>query len=126
MFDVDSPLQIFDSTMLASEPRVPTPWLWEGYLARGMITLMTSRWKTGKTTLLSVLLARLGGGGRLAEAAVTPGQVMFFTEEPPQLWQERHARLNFGRNVKWSSRPFKRRPTPREWYLLVQSLVPIP
>ena len=38
-------------------------WLWHGYLARGAVTLLTSQWKTGKTTLLSVLLNKLGDGG---------------------------------------------------------------
>lgn len=44
-------------------------WLWHGYLAPGNITLLTSQWKTGKTTLLSVLLARLKEGGTLAGLA---------------------------------------------------------
>jgi hypothetical protein len=34
------------------------PWLWQGYLAPATVTLLTGRWKAGKTTLLSVLLAR--------------------------------------------------------------------
>ena len=29
-----------------------TDWLLHGYLARGNITLLTSQWKAGKTTLL--------------------------------------------------------------------------
>jgi hypothetical protein len=35
-------------------------WLWHGYLLPGSVTLLTSVWKAGKTTLLSVLLARNG------------------------------------------------------------------
>ena len=38
-------------------------WLWQGYLARGSLTLLTSLWKAGKTTLLTGLLQRLGSGG---------------------------------------------------------------
>src|SRR5205807_153532 len=41
-------------------------WLWRGYLAAGAVTLLTSQWKTGKTTLTAVLLARLKAGGQLA------------------------------------------------------------
>ena len=37
-------------------------WLWNGYIARGSLTLLTSQWKAGKTTLLSGLLQRLGDG----------------------------------------------------------------
>ena len=40
-------------------------WLWQGYLAPAMTTLLTSQWKSGKTTLVSVLLARLERGGQL-------------------------------------------------------------
>src|SRR5262245_49475628 len=28
-------------------------WLWDGYLAPGLVTLLTAQWKSGKTTLLS-------------------------------------------------------------------------
>jgi hypothetical protein len=28
-------------------------WVWDGYLAHGSVTLLTSQWKLGKTTLLS-------------------------------------------------------------------------
>jgi hypothetical protein len=35
----------------------PVPWLWQGYLIPGAVTLLTSQWKSGKTTLVSVLLA---------------------------------------------------------------------
>ena len=31
-------------------------WFWQGYLAAGNITLLTSQWKAGKTTLLAILL----------------------------------------------------------------------
>src|SRR5262249_39390829 len=37
-------------------------WLWQGYLAPGNVTLLTSQWKSGKTTLVSILLARLKEG----------------------------------------------------------------
>ena len=55
---------------LARHAGEPTRWLWHGYLAAGAVTLLTSRWKAGKTTLLSVLLARMGAGGELAGLSV--------------------------------------------------------
>jgi AAA domain len=30
----------------------PVKWLWDGYLARKHLTLLTGQWKIGKTTLL--------------------------------------------------------------------------
>jgi hypothetical protein len=48
-------------------PPTPLTWLWHGYLGPGKVTLLTSQWKSGKTTLVSRLLARAQqGGGALA------------------------------------------------------------
>ena len=61
-------------TALAAGPHAETHrevrWLWDGYLAAGLVTLLTSRWKTGKTTLVSLLLARIGAGRRAGPRAV--------------------------------------------------------
>jgi hypothetical protein len=38
-------------------------WIWQGYLAGGKITTLTSLWKSGKTTLISILFAQMGQGG---------------------------------------------------------------
>ena len=51
-------------------------WLWHGYLASRSITLLTSLWKAGKSTLIAVLLARLKTGGTLAGLAVGPGRAV--------------------------------------------------
>jgi hypothetical protein len=48
---------------IASRVEERPDWVWEGLVARGNLTLLTSQWKAGKTTLLSVLLgARVAGG----------------------------------------------------------------
>src|SRR5262249_47759318 len=57
------------------------PWLWQGYLAPGNVTLLTSQWKSGKTTLIAVLLARLKTGGSLAGLSVVPARAAVITEE---------------------------------------------
>src|SRR6202007_2157095 len=50
-----------------NQRRSPPPiWLWQGYLSPGKVTLLTSQWKSGKTTLVSLLLARMQQGGQLA------------------------------------------------------------
>src|SRR5260370_674849 len=56
-------------------------WLWHGYLAAGNVTLLTSQWKSGKTTLVAVLLARLARGGTLAGLTVAPGKAVMISEE---------------------------------------------
>jgi hypothetical protein len=97
-------------------------WLWHGYLASGNVTLLVGQWKAGKTTLLSVLLARLGPGGTLAGLAVRPGRAVVITEEADDLWADRIERLGIGDHVHLLCRPFRGRPTPDEWQRLIDSL----
>jgi hypothetical protein len=94
-------------------------WLWQGYLAPGNVTLLTSQWKTGKTTLLAVLLARMKAGGSLGGLAVAPGKALVICEETRQHWELRRQKLDFGDHVGWLCRPFRGRPGPEQWRALV-------
>jgi hypothetical protein len=98
-------------------------WLWHGYLAAGNVTLLTSQWKTGKTTLVAVLLARMDRGGTLAGLAVRPGKSVIISEECHMNWLQRHRKLHFGDNVTFLCRPFAGKPTLTEWSALVEALV---
>src|SRR5262245_2903799 len=99
-----------DFSELANQSADGMTWLWEGYLAAGNITLLTSQWKSGKTTLVAVLLARMSAGGTLAGLAVRPGRAVVVSEENVLLWQIRHDKLKFGDNVHLLCRPFLGRP----------------
>ena len=92
-----------------------TDWLWHGYLAGGSVTLLTSQWKTGKTTLLSVLLARMAAGGSSPGGRSGPGTAAVVSEEDEGHWAARHARLALGPHVRLMCRPFRGRPTPDGW-----------
>jgi hypothetical protein len=107
---------------LASVVRGQTSWLWDGYLAHGNVTLLTGQWKSGKTTLLSILLARRETGGPLAGLAVTAGRTAVVSEEPALLWNERRERLGFGPSVAFQCRPFPGKPTPSQWLALIDRL----
>jgi hypothetical protein len=74
-------------------------WLWEGYLAPGNVTLVTGQWKSGKTTLVAVVLSRLGTGGVLGGLPVRPGKVVVISEESPAHWYYRSRKLPFGDHV---------------------------
>jgi hypothetical protein len=97
-------------------------WLWDGYLAGANVTLLVGPWKAGKTTLLSVLLARLGTGGSLAGRAVRPGRAVVVSEEAHEVWSERIARLGIGDQLHLVSRPFRGRPTVGQWNDLIDTL----
>jgi hypothetical protein len=78
-------------------------WLWQGYLAPGSVTLLTSQWKSGKTTLVAVLLARLKTGGELAGRPLAAGNAVVVSEESPQQWERRSRKLDFGAHTRAGS-----------------------
>src|SRR5262249_26288467 len=100
------------------EAETPVSWLWDGYLARGHITLLTAQWKSGKTTLLSALLSRLQAGGQLGALGVAAARPVVVSEEPRALWRPRHQRLDLG-HVYFICQPFKGKPTFDEWLELL-------
>src|SRR4051794_41022926 len=103
------------SQEVASSNLSTVPWLFHGFVARGNITLLTSQWKAGKTTLLSLLLARRNAGGLLAGLSVKPGKSVVVSEESVDMWALRSRRYDFGGNVCFFPQPFKGFPSPDEW-----------
>lgn len=97
-------------------------WLWHGILAPGKITLLTSQWKTGKTTLLGILLAHRHRSEALAGLAVAPGMTVVVSEETPDLWARRKAEVDFGPRPWFFCRPFKGPPMPADQQLIVDRL----
>jgi hypothetical protein len=106
----------------AAEPS----WVWDGYLAAGCVTLLVSQWKSGKTTLLALLLSRMKAGGELAGRAVAPGRAAVVSEEDERLWAMRHRKLDFGDAVCLFCQPFPgRRPGAKDWHDLTDALLSV-
>lgn len=97
-------------------------WLWQGYLAPGNVTLLTSQWKTGKTTLIAILLARLLEGGSLCGQALARGRAVVVSEEGNTHWSLRGRKLGIGDNVRFICRPFRGKPRVDEWQGLIDRL----
>src|SRR5216683_5358056 len=97
----DDPLAPYDPLKLrdlrAADPNVS--WLWDGYLARGAVTLLTSLWKAGKTTLIAILLDRLRDGGVLGGRTLLPGRAVVLSEESRDVWRLRADKLAFGDHI---------------------------
>ena len=102
-----------------------TDWLWHGFLAAGNITLLTSQWKTGKTTFVSILLSKLAAGGLFLGLPVRPGKVAIVSEEAKELWLTRSDKLHFGAQARWICRPFLGKPQFEEWSALIDFLAGI-
>jgi hypothetical protein len=79
------PPGIWDHEVAALNPPA-IDWLWHGFVAPGNTTLLTSLWKAGKTTLVSMLLSRRKQAGTLAGLLVKPGRTVVVSEEPMSLW----------------------------------------
>jgi hypothetical protein len=100
-----------------------TNWLWHGFLAPGMTTLLTSQAKSGKTTLIAALLARLKDGGQFAGLDLRAGKAVIVSEESTFLWNQRSERLGFGDQLCWFCRPFAARPSPADWHALQDAIL---
>lgn len=105
------------------EPTSTAPdadWLWHGYLARGSITLLTSQWKAGKTTLLAGLLGRLAADGSFLDRPCRAANSVIVSEESRRMWAARLKTLPVGPHARLLPRPFLGRPTPDEWNRLIE------
>src|SRR5260370_12143256 len=99
----------------------PVSWVWHGYLAAGRVTLLTSQWKMGKTTLLAALLAKMQNGGELAGLSVPQGQALVVSEENPGHWAYRAQRFGLTSHGV-ICQPFHHKPTAEDWAALIGSL----
>ena len=109
-------------SMTAVSSHTPMPggnWLWDGYLAPGNITLLTSQWKTGKTTLLTGLLRGLERGEAFLDRTLVAGKALVVSEESTEHWAERLSRMPIGPHVELLARPFPGRPSFEEWTALI-------
>ena len=115
---------------LVPEPmdRLDTPdlpsaidWLWHGLIARRNVTLFTSQWKAGKTTLITGLLQQFATGGTFLDRPVAPARVLVVSEESKSTWADRVKRMPLGGHCRLLARPFPRRPTAAEWEQLVET-----
>ena len=104
-------------------PETSTGWLWHGYLHKGDITLLTSQWKTGKTTLVAGLLRQLEHGGEFLGRTVKPGKALVVSEESPSLWASRLKAMPIGAHVELLARPFRGRPSIDDWNALIDDAI---
>jgi hypothetical protein len=99
----------------------PPTWLWHGYLGPGKITLLTSQWKSGKTTLVSLLLARMQQGGQLAGLPVAAAKAFVISEESEAEWRRRFQHLGIQGSVHLLCRPFTAQPSMPQWLALIDA-----
>jgi hypothetical protein len=97
------------------------PWVWEGVVAQGAVTLLSAPEKVGKTTLLSLLLDRRRAGGELLGSTVFPGKTVLCSEENDTLWALRQPPLDFGPDLLFHS-PAGDPPSRGRWKRFIDDL----
>jgi hypothetical protein len=75
----DRPIGRTNAVVAGKRPSIP--WIWEGVVAEGAVTLLSAPEKIGKTTLLSQLLDRRRAGGELLSRTVFPGKTVLCSED---------------------------------------------
>jgi hypothetical protein len=98
-------------------------YLWDGFIAKGRISILAAFAKTGKTTLLSHLIKQMGMGGELANRFVVPTKVLILSEENPSDWVERKKELGLGDNVRMQCYPVLGSLTESEWFSLMNDIL---
>jgi len=105
-----------------SAPDRADDWIWEGYLPRGAITLLSALWKVGKTTLLSHLLRACGHGGEFLGKPLKTSKVLYISEEGERHWVRRRDALSLNDNIGFYLQPFPTRPLQAGWLAFVEQL----
>jgi hypothetical protein len=98
------------------------PWIWDGLVAEEAVTLLSAPEKTGKTTLLSLLLDRRREGGQLLGRTVHPGRTVLCSEENDRLWALRQPPLDFGPLLEYHQ-PLGANPSRGRWRRFIDHLL---
>ena len=79
------------------------------------------QWKTGKSTLLAILLAKMQTGQPLGGLSVREGRGLVVSEEPQMLWLRRAQRLELRKHFSLC-RPFGGVPDREQWRQLLDHI----
>jgi hypothetical protein len=118
---IHRPVAVSYGNASVRDPAQPIPWIWDGLVAEEAVTLLSAPEKTGKTTLLSLLLDRRREGGQLLGGAVRPGRTILCSEESRALWDLRQPPLDFGPQLEYH-RPAGN-PSPGRWRRFIDHLL---
>lgn len=102
-------------------------WVWEGFLAKGYITLISAWPKTGKTTLLAHFLeAQDRGDDSFLQHELKSTRTLVLSEESHGLWVARREGFNFsGERVLLNAGPMARRLGNATWEQYLIQLVEV-
>lgn len=97
-------------------------WVWEGFLARSHITLLSALWKSGKTVFLTYFLKRLQNGEDFCSKKTIPCKVLIVSEESEIIWARRREEYDLNYPIWILSRPIRARLSYREWVKFLEDI----
>jgi RecA-family ATPase len=112
----------FEPKLLSSleKDNYKVEWLWDGFLAKGHITLLSALWKAGKTTLLAELFRCMQEETALAGQKTHKCQVLYLSEERETQWVLRREEKNLTLPIHILCNPLKRKLKYDEWVVWVE------
>jgi hypothetical protein len=97
-------------------------WLWNGLIPAESVTILSALPKAGKTTLVAHLLRECESGGTFCGQPVRPCRVVVVTEENETIWAERRDNLVLADHIEVVLRPFRTKPTFKQWITFLEEL----
>lgn len=99
-------------------------WIWENYIARGDITVMSAFYKAGKSTFLRCLFKSIGKGDEFIGQPTKKTKILVISEESPDLWREYRVgvKKKYIRHVYVSARPVSASMGTKNWEKMIQEV----
>jgi hypothetical protein len=97
-------------------------WLWKGLIPAQAVTILSALPKAGKTTLMAHLMKTLREGDEFCGREVLPARVLAITEEGETTWAERRDRVGLTDHIELVLRPFRTKPTFKQWDEFLKAL----
>jgi len=96
-------------------------WVWEGYCAKGELTLCSALPKVGKSTIIAYLLKCLQTGESFAGQEVQKSKTLIISEESKALWARKRDDLELEGEIWIIPQPYTEKPSYRQWIDLLES-----
>ncbi|MDZ4712441.1 MAG: AAA family ATPase [bacterium] len=99
-------------------------WIWENYIAKGHITLLSALWKAGKSTLLRHLFVAISREEEFGGQPTTKSRVLIISEENEGEWLSQREELDEDEvsHIFIWSRPIRVKPNLKQWIQFVTQI----
>ena len=99
-------------------------WIWENYIARGNITLLSALWKAGKSTFLRCLFQAMAHAEEFAGQPTKKCKVLVISEEARGEWADKKEDVEVEdiRPIIIWPRPIRVKPNLKQWIQFIEEI----